>query len=53
MITEPKPRSSDELWAVLLDIWNGINERNIKSLTTSMRKWVNCVIDAQGGQTRY
>ena len=51
--TEPKPRSSDELWAVLLDIWNGINERTIESLTSSMRKRVKCVIDAQGGHTRY
>ena len=51
--TEPKPRSSDELWTVLLDIWNGINERTIESLTSSMRKRVKCVIDAQGGHTRY
>ena len=51
--TEPKPRSSDELWAVLLDIWNGINERTIKSLTPSMRKRINSVIGAQGGHTHY
>ena len=51
--TEPKLRSSDEFLAVLLDIWHGINKITTKSLKTSMRKWVKCVIGAQEGQTRY
>lgn len=48
-----KPRSKDELWDRLQDVWNGIEPSVCAKLVDSMPARIQAVLDAKGGYTRY
>jgi hypothetical protein len=48
-----KPRSKDELWDRLQDVWNGIEPSVCTKLVDSMPARIQAVLNARGGHTRY
>lgn len=48
-----KPRSNNELWDRLQDVWNGIEPSVCTKLIDSMPARIQAVLDARGGYTRY
>lgn len=48
-----KPRSKDELWDRLQDVWNGIEPSVCTKLVDSMPARIQAVLSARGGHTRY
>jgi len=48
-----KPRSKNELWDRLQDVWNGIEPSVCAKLVGSMPARIQAVLDAKGGYTRY
>jgi len=49
------PRSSDELWALVSDVWDEVasSQRYIRSLNESMTQRMKSVVEAEGFWTSY
>ena len=48
-----KPRSTEDLWLVLQDVWNNLPAEFLQRLCASLPRRIDAVLKAKGGHTKY
>ena len=47
------PKSTEDLWLVLQDVWNNLPAEFLQKLCASVPRRIDAVLKAKGGHTKY